>query len=185
MLKLIMFKTKRTTFTQNIVLIAIMSAINVIFALIGALIPFAYFVIALILPFVSSIVGSLCLKRYFPIYIITALGLSFIVSMFNLDGIIFYLLPSIISGLLIGVLSRTKISIELMIIITSLFQFIFYLATIPLINFIFETDFLAFLIKVFFLEDSAFAVLFAYLIIFIVSFIQSVLSNLIFDNQLL
>lgn len=93
---------KRETLVQNIAFLAIMAAINVVLLLLTTLLPYLLLFLTMILPFVSLLVTIYCKKRYYPIYLLATIGLSFLVSFDAISNILFYILPGILSGFIFG-----------------------------------------------------------------------------------
>lgn len=93
---------KRETLVQNIAFLAIMAAINIVLLLISTFLPYLLLLLTIILPFVSLLVTLLCKKRYYPIYIVATIGLSFLVSYDAINNILFYILPGVLSGFIFG-----------------------------------------------------------------------------------
>ena len=93
---------KRETLVQNIAFLAIMAAINVVLLLLTNLLPSLMLFLTMILPFVSLLVTIYCKKRYYPMYLLATIGLSFLVSFDAISNILFYILPGILSGFIFG-----------------------------------------------------------------------------------
>lgn len=93
---------KRETLVQNITFLAIMAAINIVLLLLANLLPYLLVLLTLILPFISLLVTVLCQKKYYPIYILATIGLSFLVSFDAISNIIFYIVPGVLSGFIFG-----------------------------------------------------------------------------------
>ena len=93
---------KRETLVQNIAFLAIMAAINVVLLLLATLLPYLLLFLTMILPFVSLLVTIYCKKRYYPIYLLATIGLSFLVSFDGISNILFYILPGVLSGFVFG-----------------------------------------------------------------------------------
>ncbi len=79
-----------------------MAAINVVLLLLTNLLPYLMLFLTMILPFVSLLVTIYCKKRYYPIYLLATIGLSFLVSFDAISNILFYILPGILSGFIFG-----------------------------------------------------------------------------------
>lgn len=129
--------SKKTTLVHNITYMAIMTAINLIFIVLDTYVPFLMFLLILLLPFVSAIVSYFCQKRYYIIYAVASLGLCLI---FNIIDTIFYIVPALCTGFLIGVLLDKKIHPFWMVLSSTLVEVILTYAFIPLINLIGNTD---------------------------------------------
>lgn len=93
---------KRETLVQNIAFLAIMAAINIVLLLLTNILPYLLLLLTLILPFVSLLVTMLCKKRYYPIYVVVTIGLSFLVSIDAINNTLFYILPGVLSGFIFG-----------------------------------------------------------------------------------
>ena len=124
---------KKTTLVHHITYMGIMTAINLIFIVLATYIPFLMFLLILLLPFVSAIVSYYCQKRYYLIYAVASVGLCLI---FNISDTIFYVVPSIVTGFLIGVLLEKKINPFWLILSSSIVESALTFALIPLINLI-------------------------------------------------
>ena len=135
------FIYERKTLTKSIPLMALMAAINVIISELAALSIVASIFLILILPLTSAIVELCCKDRYFPIYAVATFGLSIGLTFWNLDTTIFYVLPSIITGYIFGLLAKHKTPTVWVIISATLAQMGITYALIPLINFIFQANY--------------------------------------------
>lgn len=125
---------KRETLVQNITYMALMAAINVVFVILTTFVPVLFFLIVFVLPLTSVIVTLYCKKRYFAIYAFATIGLCLICTIWKIDDTIFYVIPSIISGFIFGLLVEYKVSSLWIIIITTIIQIGFTYASIPLIK---------------------------------------------------
>ena len=111
-----------------------MAAINLVFVLLTTFIPILFFLIVFVLPLTSVIVTLHCQKKYFPIYAITTIGLCLLCTIWKIDDTIFYVIPSIISGFIFGLLIEKKVSSFWIILSTTVIQIAFTYASIPLIK---------------------------------------------------
>lgn len=127
-------KDKKKTLAQNITYMALMAAINVIFVLLTTLVPVLFFLIVFVLPLTSTIVTLHCQKRYFPIYAFSTIALCLLCTIWKIDDTIFYVIPSIISGFVFGVLAGKKVPSFWIIVSTTVIQIAFTYASIPLIE---------------------------------------------------
>ena len=91
--------SKKTSLVHNITYMAIMTAINLVFIVLDTYVPFMMILLILLLPFVSAVVSYFCQKKYYIIYAIASIGLCLI---FNIADTIFYIVPAVISGFVIG-----------------------------------------------------------------------------------
>ena len=131
---------KRTKAISNLTFIALMAAFNVVFAALMIFLPALSIILYLLLPFVTTMVILVCQKKYYIIYFIASIFLCFIINMQGLEYIIFTLLPSLITGTILGICIEKKVNIGTAIIISSICQFVFSIVTIPLINLIYTND---------------------------------------------
>ena len=125
---------KRETLVQNITYMALMAAINVVFVLLTTFVPVLFFLIVFVLPLTSVIVTLLCKKRYFPIYAVATIGLCLICTIWKIDDTIFYVIPSIISGFVFGIMVEKRVPSFWIILATTILQIAFTYASIPLLK---------------------------------------------------
>ena len=129
------FLKKRETPVQNIAYIAIMAAINVVFVLISSALPILFILLVFILPLTSVIVTLYCKKLYVPIYAVTTLALCFGVSAgFSIFDTFIYVLPSLITGILFGLLIEKNVPSIYMIVGMSVVQYLLTSLTFLFIN---------------------------------------------------
>ena len=167
---------KKTTLVHHISYMGIMTAINLIFIVLATYIPVLMFLLILLLPFVSTIVSYYCQKRYYIIYAVASIGLCLI---FNINDTIFYVVPSIITGFVIGVLLEKKINPFWLILTTSIIESALTFALIPLINLIGNVDIVYAFLSIFKLNDFAYKEELVYLFIFFISLVQCALTHFI------
>lgn len=176
--------SKRETLLQNMALMGIMAAINIIVAVISAFVPVISLFLVLILPLSSTLVELYCKDRYYPIYAISTIGLSLVATMWNMETTIFYVVPSILTGYIFGLMSKKNVPSIYSIFTASVIQTGVTIAFIPLINFLFDVD----LVKTFltfFRVDSFFYVEdFVLAFIFVMSLIQVALSYAIISQEI-
>ena len=96
------FFSERRTPSQNIAFLAIAAALNAIFSLLIHFVPLSDFVVLLFLPLISAMVGLLCEKKYLPVYLVAALGVSLAVTAYDISTTLFYVVPAILSGTAYG-----------------------------------------------------------------------------------
>lgn len=131
---------KKNKATSNLTFIALMSAVNVIFALLMTFLPVLSLLLYLMLPYITTMVILVCQKKYYLIYFIASIFLSFIINTQGIEYTIFTLIPSLITGTIFGICIEKKVNIGITIVISSFCQFVFSIATIPLINLIYTND---------------------------------------------
>ncbi|MBO6280436.1 MAG: hypothetical protein J6M95_02520 [Bacilli bacterium] len=119
------FVKKRETPVQSIAFIGIMAAIDVVFVLITSLLPILFILLVFLLPLTSVLVTLSCKKFYFPIYFIATLALCFgVTAGFSIFDTLIYVLPSLITGFIFGILIEKKVSAIYILIINSVVQYL-------------------------------------------------------------
>lgn len=177
------FKIKETS-SQNIAFISIMCAINLIVSLVSSFFPLLSLIIILILPLTSVLVGLFCKSKYHFIYFISTITLCLVATFYNISMTVFYVIPSIVTGLIFAFILKKKYSGIWSIFISSIIQMLLMFSFIPLINFIYDTDFILFIKTSLGLEDSGTFNIIIPSIIFIISLIQITLSYLICHDEI-
>lgn len=177
------FQKKDTPIT-NLTFIAIMAAINVIFALLFAFIPYVIVILILILPLTSVLVGLFCQKRYFPIYIAVTLGLCFVSAIWDISIPLFYILPSMITGFIFSLFINLKVPNIYLIFLTSVVQMLFSYLAILFSKFVFNVDIISTFQNLLALQEFDLFYVIVPSFIFIVSLIQSVFSYMIIKDEL-
>ena len=166
---------KKTTLVHHITYMGIMAAINLIFIVLATYVPPLMFLLILLLPFASTVVSYYCLKRYYIIYAVATIGLCLLVS-FNINDTVFYVVPAVISGFVIGVLLEKNVHPFWLVLSSTIINAALTYAFIPLINLISNTDIVLSLLTIFKLEDFKYKTELVYLAVFFVSLMQCVLS---------
>lgn len=172
---------KKTTLVHNITYMAIMTAINLIFIVLDTYVPFLMFLLILILPFVSAVVSYFCQKRYYIIYAIASIGLCMI---FNIIDTVFYIVPAICSGFLIGVLLDKKIHPFWMVLCSTIVEVVLTYAFIPLINLIGNTNIVETFFVIFKLADFKYKEELMHLFILFVALTQCSLTHFVLLTEI-
>ena len=167
---------KKTTLVHHITYMGIMTAINLIFILLATYLTFLMFLLVLILPFISAVVAYYCQKRYDIIYAVASIGLCMI---FNIQDTLFYVIPAVITGFVMGVLLDKKVYPFWMLLSTSIIEAALTFAFIPLINLIGNIDIVDTFISAFRLSDFVYKTELTYLFIFFISLLQCGLTHFI------
>ena len=175
---------ERKNLQKSIPLMALMAAINVIISELAGLSPIVSIFLILILPLTSTIVELCCKDRYFPIYALATFGLSLALTFWNIETTIFYVLPSIVTGYIFGLLAKHKIPAIWSIFAATLAQTAITYALIPLINFVFQVDIVSTFKTAFGLSQMFYVDLIIPTFIFAISLIQVSLSELIVSQEL-
>ena len=167
---------KKTTLVHHITYMGLMTAINLIFILLATYLTFLMFLLVLILPFISAVVAYYCQKRYYIIYAVASIGLCMI---FNIQDTLFYVIPAVITGFVMGVLLDKKVYPFWMLLSTSIIEAALTFAFIPLINLIGNIDIVDTFISAFRLSDFVYKTELTYLFIFFISLLQCGLTHFI------
>lgn len=176
--------SQKETIQQNIAFMAIFSAINIILSLISALVPFVSIFLFLLMPLTSVIVTIFCKMKFYPIYFCASILLSFIVTIWNSETTLFYLLPSLVTGFLFGLMLKKKVPSIYSLLATSLTQMGFLLLFIPLTNFLYGTDLVASFKTLFSLDESINIDVIIPAFLLVISFLQMSLSYVVIFNEL-
>lgn len=165
-------------------LMAMMAAINVIFSLFTAFVPFLSVALIIFIPLTSTIVEVFCKDRYFPIYAVATLGLSVCVSLSAIDFTLFYLIPSIFTGYVFGLMAKKNFPNLWGIFIASILQTGISFAFIPLIQLITEHNLIEDIKIILNVTDTTYFNNLIVLIFFVVALIQTILSFIVVNNEL-
>lgn len=171
---------KKTTLVHNITYMALMTAINVVFIVLDTFVPFLMVLLILALPFVSAVVSYFCQKRYYLIYAVASIGLCLI---FNWVDTIFYIVPAVCSGFLIGVLLDQKINPFWMILSSTLVEVVLTYLFIPLLNKVSNTDIVYTFITIFGLTNFAFKEELTHLFILFIALTQCSLTHFVLLSE--
>ena len=172
---------KRETVIQNIAYLGIMAAINVIFVLLTAILPPLMFIIIFVLPLTSAVVTVFCKKRYFPIYFVVTVALCILfTSGIYIFDTFFYVIPSLITGFLFGLMLEKKVPSIYMISLTTIAQYaITYLTFIILEAIMPEMNFINRLLNIFGLSSFVYKDLFVHIFLYLLSAIQTIFAYFI------
>ncbi len=175
---------ERKTIVENLTLMAIMGAINALFSLFATWLPVISLFLVIILPFTSVIIALYCKPRYFLIYIVATIGVSLLITMYNMQYTIFYLIPAIFTGLAFGYLVRIKLHSAIILFLTAVLQFLLSYAMIPLIDAIYETSLVSQFLTLFNLADKPFIYVIVPAFIFIIAFAQTAFSYIAISTEI-
>ena len=163
---------------------ALMAAINVVFVLLTRFVPILFFLIVFVLPLTSVMVTLHCKKRYFPIYAVATIGLCLICTIGQLYDTIFYVIPSVISGFVFGLLVEKKVPSFWIIISTTVIQILFTYVSIPLIDLITGQSIVSVFATVFGIKDFIYLDYVVPCFIFFMALSQEVLAYVIIREEL-
>lgn len=167
--------SKKYSSVQSLVFVSILAAITIVLFSILNYFTYAFIIVTFIFPFLGVFVGLNVNKYYSFLYFFVSIFICIFINLYDLSNLIFYLLPSLLSGLIISFLLNKSISIKIQILLVSLFYFIYLLISIPIINTFYEVDFLNTLSILFFGENSSLSNYIFIPSIFIVEFIKTML----------
>ena len=173
--------SKKTTLVHNITYMAIMTAINLVFIVLDTFVPFMMLLLILLLPFVSAVVSYFCQKRYYIIYAIASVGLCLI---FNIADTIFYIIPALCSGFVIGLLLDRKINPFWMILSSTLIEVALTYAFIPLINLMTNTDMVVTFLTIFHLNEFAYKEELMHLFILFIALTQCSITHFVLLSEI-
>lgn len=176
--------SKRETIAQNMALMGLMAAINIIISVISALVPAVSVFLVIILPLTSVLVELFCKDRYYPIYALATFGLSLVATLWNMETTVFYVIPSILTGYVFGLMAKKQIPSIYSILASSLIQMGLLLAFIPLVNFIFQVDVIQTFKTFFKLSDSQYVNAIIPAFVFTISMIQMSLSYIVISGEI-
>ena len=176
--------SKKETLIRSMPLMAMMAAINVIFSLFTAFVPLLSVILIIFIPLTSTLVEVYCKDRYFPIYAIATLGLSVVVSLSAIDFTLFYLIPSILTGYVFGLMAKKNFPSLWGILIASILQTGISFAFIPLIQLITEHNLIEDIIRILNVTDKTYFNNLLILMFFVVALIQTILSFIVVSNEL-
>lgn len=168
--------SKKTTLVHHITYMGIMTAINLIFIVLATYVPFLMFLLILLLPFVSAVVSYYCQKRYYIIYALASIGLCMI---FNISDTIFYVVPAVITGFMIGLLLERRINPFWLILSSTIIESALTFALIPLINLIGNVDIVVTFLTIFKLNEFTYKTEVTYLFIYFISLVQCTLTHFV------
>ncbi len=162
--------------THQLVLGAIMAAINVIFALISSYIFAFSLLIMLILPLASIVVALNVDLKFYPVYLLGTLLLAFIINFANFENTLFFLLPILTSGLAFGLLIKHNVYDFLILIIVALINVLTLFITIPLINLIYDINFMLVFASFLGFNDLDFGLLILPSVLTLLAFMQTLIT---------
>ncbi len=176
--------SKRETVSQNISFIGLMAAINAVIVGLASFIPVLFILIIFILPITSTLVWIYCQKKYFFIYAIATILVCFIFLAFQITDTIFYVIPSIITGFVFGLMIEKQAPTFWIIFVSSVVEAIVTFACLPLIELIFEINTIDYFIQILGLSDFAYKDYLPAAFIFVLSIIQSVITYSVLMDEI-
>ena len=176
---------KRETLTQNIAYMGIMAAINVIAVILMTyVLPMLFIPFLLVLPFTSTVVTLYCKKKYFIFYLIATTGICLLTTINNISDTLFYILPSLISGFIFGIVISYRLSSAIAIFFTALANVALTYLSLPIINAIYNQNMILVVAKLFSVQSFIYLDFVVPAFIMLISIIQETLSFAFIENEL-
>lgn len=173
---------KQETIVQNIAYMGMMAAVNIVFVVMTYFIPFLLFVLVFLLPLCSAIISFYCKKIYFPFYFVVVTAICLLI---DFSDALFYVVPSLITGFIFGMMIEKKIPSIFIIATITVVQFGLSLLSIPLIELITKRNIVDDMAALFKLSDFEYLVYLKYTFIFFVAFTQTILTYLVMRSELI
>lgn len=165
---------------NELTLSSIMVAINIIFVILNFYLPFFSLIILIGIPFSCALVKLKCNYKYTLLYIISSILICFLI---DYQSTLFYLLPSLISGLSFGILIKKNIHAYYLVHITALINVIVQYFIIFIMNKLFQIDFISSFCEIIKMDTFSFQeIVLSFFYIF--SFIQIILTYFILENEI-
>lgn len=92
----------RKGLAENVAFLSLFAAIDAVLALLMSFVPLSSLFVIVFLPGVSSFASFLAEKKYLPVYAVGASLLSVAFSFHDLGSALFYVVPAVLSGTLLG-----------------------------------------------------------------------------------
>jgi hypothetical protein len=172
------------TRTHQLTYIAIMSAVTIVLSILANFFPLSSLLLIIFLPFVAALVAIVCDLKYFPIYLVASVLLSVIVDMPNFLNIIFYLLPSLISGLVIGITYRIKTNGIHILVIVAITNLLCNYLVIPVLDKLYETNFIQYALGFVGLENHTYSTDIFMLFLYTIALIQASITYMIVNEEI-
>ena len=173
---------KQESLIQNIAYMGLMAAVNIVFIVMTYFIPFLLFVLVFVLPLCSAIICYYCKKVYFPIYFVVVTAICLLI---DFQDALFYVVPSLITGFIFGLLIEKRVPTIFVILIITIVQFGLSLISIPLIELITKRNIVNDMAELFKLSDYEYLGFIKFAFIFFIAFIQTILTYLVMRSELI
>lgn len=165
--------------THQLALGAVMAAINVVFAIFSSYLFAFSLLIMLFLPLASIIVAINIDIKYYLVYFLGTMLLALVLNLANVENTLFFLLPILTSGLAFGFLIRVQASDILILLGVSAVNLLTLLITIPIINVIYNINFLTVFATFIGFNDVSFGNLILPSILTLLAFMQTLITLII------
>lgn len=121
---------ERTRPAEIISVMALLSGIVALFALVSGFFPFLTPFLMVIVPLAPAFVALVCPLKFLPLFLLTSFGASLGVAFFDFQALLFYLLPSLCVGALYGLLQKKNVSAILNLFLNGVLSTILLLGTL-------------------------------------------------------
>ena len=178
------FFRKKESLVQNMTFMALMAALNVVFSLLSVLLPVLFFLLIFILPLTSTLVCIFCKKRYYVIYAVATIGLCLLINFYQFTEVISYVIPSIATGLIFGLMIEKKINCLWIILCATVIQTVFTFFSFAIFEWFADRHILREIMALFGLSEFGFGDYVAAMFFFIISLIQIAIAYLIIREEI-
>lgn len=166
--------------TKFLALSGIIAAVTIILFALGLFIPFLTIVTILGIPFAACLMELKTNIKYSLIYVISTI---IITSLINFQESLFFVIPSLITGLVFGLFIKRKTHCLTYLLITSIISMILQCLSVLLINVLYNVDFLETLSIFFSVELETINNIYLTLF-FLIGIIQNILVFFLLEKEL-
>lgn len=160
---------KKYITTSDITFISLMSALVCVMSLILIFIPFSFLLMIIVYPLISSYVSYKSKIKVSLLFVLVSILLSFIICFGDIGNVLFYIIPGLILGFSIGLLTKKTLQFFNIFVFSTIISFILFEISIPLINVIYSIDFVDSILNLLGISASYNFIILFHLIIFIVN----------------
>ena len=155
--------------TSDITFISLMSALVCVMSLILIFIPFSFLLMIIVYPLISSYVSYKSKIKVSLLFMLASILLSFIICFGDIGNVLFYIIPGLILGFSIGLMTKKTLQFFNIFVFSTIISFILFEISIPLINVIYSIDFIDSTLNLIGINASYNFIILFHLIIFIVN----------------
>ena len=160
---------KKYITTSDITFISLMSALVCVMSLILIFIPFSFLLMIIVYPLISSYVSYKSKIKVSLLFMLASILLSFIICFGDIGNVLFYIIPGLILGFSIGLMTRKTLQFFNIFVFSTIISFILFEINIPIINVIYSIDFIDSTLNLIGISASYNFIILFHLIIFIVN----------------
>ena len=160
---------KKYITTSDITFISLMSALVCVMSLILIFIPFSFLLMIIVYPLISSYVSYKSKIKVSLLFMLSSIILSFIICFGDIGNVLFYIIPGLILGFSIGLMTKKTLQFFNIFVFSTIISFILFEISIPLINVIYSIDFIDSTLNLIGINASYNFIILFHLIIFIVN----------------